>query len=93
MTLEQLFTAIDRFGVATVLLIGLLWIIYRLGKIFITKVAMPVADAHIGFVKDTTSHMGRIADNQEAISAKQDQVLDKIDYWFEGKKLEHDKPG
>lgn len=68
-------TLIQNTGVPTALLIGLLYIIYRLGYVVIDKIFLPLATAHISFVNVASVNMEKISQSQDALHDRIDAVL------------------
>ncbi len=75
MTPEQLGNLVQTTGLSTALLLGLLFSLYKVGKLIVTAVLVPVAQAHVDYLRASTENMKRLTELQQALSSKMDLVL------------------
>lgn len=74
----DLMTFLQNTGVATTLLFGLLYVLYKLGSVLITKVLLPAAEAHINFVNVASSNMEKNSKVLDSLNVKLDTVVKAV---------------
>ncbi len=67
-TAPDLWNAISTVGLATVLLIGVLFGIYKIVSITVIQVLVPLVNAHVNFLNVNVSNMEKISKNLDALN-------------------------
>ena len=74
MDFDYVMTAIKEVGVVTVLLFALIYVIYKVSKLVIELVLVPIARAHVAFLDSLVKAMDKNTEVQEKISSRLDSV-------------------
>lgn len=67
MTVEQIINLVQVGGVSLVILLAMLWGLYRLGRLLIDKAVIPLAQAHIDNLQSNTERLAKIQHTLPAV--------------------------